>query len=160
MASRAAVEVSDLIAAVGIVEGTLYSLKTSNDLLPAPRVPVSEIAIQGDQDSLFCGAPGKSSQDDVFSYWAGATADNCRAFDTTLGFCTESSLVHEKLAPNCAAGTEVKTYILVGGFHTWYTVPTNDPARTPYNSSLTPGTGITTNDILWNFFSSHPKHRW
>jgi len=52
----------------------------------------------------------------------------------------------------------VTHYELVGGDHEWYTTPLNNPAALPYNSSFgIPQPGITLDDVLWNFFASHPK---
>jgi len=33
----------------------------------------------------------------------------------------------------------------------------NDPKQVPYNPALDSTVGVTTNDLIWNFFASHPK---
>lgn len=84
--------------------------------------------------------------------WIGTSADNCRTADPMLSFCSGPSLVSEKIAGDCLANTEVKIYELIGGVHTWYTGPMNNPAGVPYNAAFNATTGVTTDDILWNFF--------
>jgi poly(3-hydroxybutyrate) depolymerase len=63
----------------------------------------------------------------------------------------------EKNATNCSAMTEVKLYKLIGGTHTWYTSPMNVAGQVPLNPDFNSTTGITTTEILWNFFAAHPK---
>jgi hypothetical protein len=48
-------------------------------------------------------------------------------------------------------------YKLVGGDHNWYANPMNTPGQLPFNPQLTGGTGVTTNDIIWNFFKAHSR---
>ena len=65
--------------------------------------------------------------------------------------------VSGKRATNCLANTEVRIYKLIGGVHTWSTQPMNDPKQVPYNPALGSTVGVTTNDLIWNFFAAHPK---
>jgi hypothetical protein len=33
----------------------------------------------------------------------------------------------------------------------------NDPAQIPYNPAFDSTVGVTTDDLIWNFFAAHPK---
>jgi polyhydroxybutyrate depolymerase len=161
MAHRAAIDLSDLIAAIGVVEGTVVSPGAISDI-PNPAHPVSIIILHGDQDPTVpcCSSPPVASQEETFNYWSGPRANSCATFDTTQPICDaqlHQTALSEKNATGCLGNTEVKFYRLQGGAHLWYTAPMNVPGQTPYNPTLSASTGITTNDILWNFFASHPK---
>ena len=54
----------------------------------------------------------------------------------------------------------VEQYELIGGIHKWYEVNMKVPpgiSTQPYNPKFTTSTGLTTNDIIWDFFVAHPK---
>jgi hypothetical protein len=53
--------------------------------------------------------------------------------------------------------TAVQLYRLSGGQDLWSLNPMNVPGNVPFNPDLNAHTGVTTNDILWKFFSEHPK---
>jgi hypothetical protein len=53
----------------------------------------------------------------------------------------------------------VKVYRLIGGGDACNLNPLNVPGQVPFNPDLNRHTGVTTNDILWKFFSEHPKAR-
>jgi polyhydroxybutyrate depolymerase len=159
MAHRVAIQESDLVAAAAVVEGTVVSPGHIADV-PAPLGPVSILIFHGDQDPtvLYCGQPVVASQEETFNYWSSANA--CTALDTTAALCDAQrniTAVFEKDATACAAGTEVKFYKLEGGVHQWYTVPMNVPSQVPFNPDFNSTTGVTTDDIMWNFFATHPK---
>ena len=160
MAHRVAVQLSDLVAAVGVVEGTVISPGSVADV-PAPLAPISVLILHGDQDPVVpcCSAPPVASQEETFNYWTGASADACTTVDTPQPICDSqgSPVAIEKDATSCRDNTEVKYYRLEGGVHLWYTVPMNIAGQSPYNPDFNATTGVTTDDILWNFFASHPK---
>ena len=161
MSHRLGVELSDLVAAIGVVEGALF-LKGNPPAVPPAAGPVSVLILHGDQDQtvLYCGTPVEASQEQSFNYWSGTSADRCSSFDTQAPLCDSQgniSAVFEKDATNCSGNTEVKFYKLIGGAHTWYTVPMDVSGQVPFNPDFNSNTGITTRDILWNFFSAHPK---
>ena len=161
MSHRLGVQLSDLVAAIGVVEGTLF-LKGNPPHVPSAVGPVSVLILHGDQDTtiLYCGTPVDASQEQSFSYWSGNLADSCSKFDTPAALCDGQgniTAVVEKDATNCSGSTEVKFYKLIGGIHTWYTVPMNVSGQLPFNPDFNSNTGITTRDILWSFFSTHPK---
>jgi polyhydroxybutyrate depolymerase len=167
MAHRAGAELSDLVAAVGVVEGTLYAIaSTDSRSVPAAVAPVSVLILHGDQDSAipYCGSytpsVNESSEEQTFNYWTSSIADNCSTFDTVGPLCDSQgkiTAVTEKDATNCRSNTEVKFYKLVGAVHTWYNTPMNTPGQVPYNPKFTNSTGVSTDDILWNFFVAHSK---
>jgi polyhydroxybutyrate depolymerase len=161
MSHRLAVELSDLIAAIGSVEGAISS---NGDPLSVPSAagPVSILILHGDQDQnvSYCGNRTDASQEQSFNYWAEASGDSCSAVDTPLPLCDAQgniTPVVEKDASGCKGNTEVKIYKLIGGDHAWNTGPMNDLSQVPFNPAFDSTTGITTRDILWNFFASHPK---
>jgi polyhydroxybutyrate depolymerase len=159
MADRVGIQVSDLVAAIAVVEGTVVSPGHIADV-PAPLGPVSVLMFHGDQDPtvLYCGQPVVASQEESFNYWSSANA--CTTFDTTAPLCDAQrniTAVSEKDASVCANNTEVKFYKLIGGVHEWYNVPMNVPGQVPFNPAFNSTIGVTTDDIMWNFFLAHPK---
>ena len=158
MAHRAGIELSDLVAAIAVVEGTVVSPGSILNV-PAPLGPVSVLMLHGDQDPtvLYCGGQAYSSQEQSFNYWS--AANHCSTTDTAAPLCDAQGItsVAEKDASACAAGTEVKFYKLLGGVHDWYTVPMNTPGSVPFNPNFDARSGVTTDDVVWNFFAAHPK---
>ena len=161
MSHRLGVQLSDLVAGIGVVEGALFS-NGNPPTVPPAVAPVSVLILHGDQDTTipYCGTPTEASQEQSFNYWTGTSADSCSSFDTPVALCDGQgniSAVVEKDATNCSGNTEVKSYKLIGGVHTWYIVPMNVSGNLPFNPDFNSNTGITTRDILWNFFATHPK---
>lgn len=161
MAHRMGVQASDLVAAIGPVEGTLYS-SSAPQTVPAAVAPVSVIELHGDQDTVihYCGDSSDVSVEESFNYWAGSSANSCSSFDTTSALCDAQGNITaavEKDATSCKGNAEVKFYKLIGGVHEWYSVPMNVSGDVPYNPDFDSSTGIVTTNIIWNFFASHPK---
>ena len=161
MTHRVGIQVSDLVAAIGVVEGTVVSPGLIQNV-PSPIGPVSVLILHGDMDQtvLYCGQPNVASQEQTFDYWTGPSANRCSTFDTTAVLCDAQgniTAVFEKDATGCSGNTEVKFYKLIGGTHMWYTTTMNVSGQTPFNPDFNSTTGITTDDILWNFFAAHPK---
>jgi polyhydroxybutyrate depolymerase len=180
MAQRVGVELSDRVAAIGVVEGELYLLSPNfPPSIPNPAAPISVLFLKGDQDpnNQYCGAVfpffsvTEASSDQDFDYWAGPSANRCEHVSSDEPLCesvgvgdvqghvtpgTPSSLT-TKFANGCRKGTEVELYRLLGGGDDWNQNPMNMPGDTPFNPDLNRETGTTTNDILWKFFREHPK---
>jgi poly(3-hydroxybutyrate) depolymerase len=180
MAQRAGVELSDRVAAIGVVQGGLFTFTPSNpQSVPPAAAPISVLLLKGDQDpnNQYCGAVfptfgiTEATTDQDFEYWTGPSANHCSRVDVHAPFCesvgvgdananvtpgTPSNVV-EKQATDCKGDTEVKVYRLLGGLDQWNQQPMNIPGQTPFNPDLDSRTGVTTNDILWKFFESHPK---
>jgi len=168
MAYRAAVELSDLVAAVGVVGGRLFREEGGAAAnVPPARGPVSILMLHGELDTPYCGGFETSplgraynaSQDETFDYWTGLSANSCSTFDTVEPLCRDGrqTAVASKFATNCRGNAEVAFYKLIGGDHFWYANPMNVPGQVPFNPQLTGATGLTTNDILWRFFVAHSR---
>ncbi|MBI1889806.1 MAG: hypothetical protein HYS18_04100 [Burkholderiales bacterium] len=172
MAHRVGVELSDLVAAIGVVGGSLYQ----NDqpagwpTMPSTIAPVSVMILHGDldldQNAGYCGKRNVlPTQDVVFDYWVGSSANDCASVDTAAPLCvgTVPSAVNSKKGTSCKGGTEVQFHKMIGATHNWHavtgnwSVPMNNPSAPPYNPNFNASTGISTNDLLWNFFAAHPK---
>jgi polyhydroxybutyrate depolymerase len=157
MTHRAAIQLSGFVAAIAVAEGSVASSGSIQNV-PVPLEPVSVLMVHGDGDTTvpYCGQP-YVSQEQSFNYWS--TANRCSRTDTTAPLCDAQGItaVAEKDATECARGTEVRFYKLLGGQHDWYTIPMNAPGSSPFNPSFDASSGVTTVDIVWNFFAAHPK---
>ena len=161
MAHRVGIQVSDLVAAIAVVEGTAVSPGQIQNA-PVPLAPVSVLIFHGDQDPtvLYCGAANVASQEETFNYWIAAAADNCSTVDNAAPLCDAQrniTAVSEKHASGCSGNTEVQFYKLEGGVHQWYNVPMNVSGQVPFNPAFNSSTGLATDEIIWNFFAAHPK---
>jgi polyhydroxybutyrate depolymerase len=157
LAHRAGVELSDLIAAIGDVGGSLFQ-GSGQVPVPSARAPVSVVILHGDED-LYCGAPSDASQDQAFNYWSGL-ADNCASVNPAGPLCDGQGNITalvDKTADLCRGGSAVRLYRMIGGRHAWYGGLLNVPGQSPFNPDLDAVTGVTVNQILWNFFTAHPK---
>ena len=158
MAHRAGIELSDAVAAIAAVEGSVASAESIQNV-PAPLRPVSVLMLHGDRDPAvaYCDGQTYASQEQSFNYWS--AANRCSTTDRAASLCNAQGItsVAEKDASGCARGTEVKFYKLLGGQHDWYTIPMNAPASLPFNPNFDARSGVTTNDIVWNFLAAHPK---
>src|SRR5258707_6876130 len=86
MAQRAGVELSDRVAAIGVVEGGIFVFAPSSpQTVPSAAAPISVLLLKGDQDvanqylgavfPTFGGTEARADQD--FDYWTGAAANQC-----------------------------------------------------------------------------------
>jgi polyhydroxybutyrate depolymerase len=162
MAHRVAAELADLVAAVGVVAGTLGAITGTASQVPDALQPVSLILLHGDRDERVPCCPFKRgiTLDAAFDYWISPRANDCQTVDAQEPICEAPetpSTLPRKRGTQCSGGVEVAFYHLLGGMHRWYTVPMNVANAEPYNPLLDSTTGVTTNDILWNFFAAHPK---
>jgi len=143
------------------VEGSISS-NGDPSTVPSALGPVSVLILHGDEDHtvLYCGGTVDATQEDSFNYWSGASGDRCSSLDTPSPLCDAHgniTAVVEKDATNCSGNTEVKFYKLLGGQHDWYTIPMNAPGSSPFNPNFDAMSGVTTDDVVWNFFAAHPK---
>jgi polyhydroxybutyrate depolymerase len=162
MTHRVGIQLSNLVAAIGVVEGTLYGFNGNVQGIPPAVAPVSVLILHGDKDTIIpcCVTTGMASQEQTFDYWTGPSANTCAVFDTTAPLCDAQgniTSVSEKDATGCLGNAEVKYYRLEGGIHTWYMQSMNILGQAPYNPAFNTTTGVTTDDILWNFFAAHSK---
>lgn len=154
MCYRLAAELSDRIAAIAPVSGTL----TIDN--PTPSRPVSVIHFHGTADKLvpFDGPKNKSqnfanfkSVDETIKTWI--KLDGCpdkpvttKLPDTAHDGTTATRNVY---GPG-KDGAEVVLYVIEGGGHTW-------PGRNPILKFLGNYTrNISANDLIWEFFEKHP----
>jgi polyhydroxybutyrate depolymerase len=156
MAIRVGVELSDLVAAIAPLSGSLRQ-GGIGVAVPAARGPVSVIMLHADRDQIlpYCGGYGADSQDTTFNYWV--AADTASTLDTTTALCDGNgnpTSVNEKDATGGASNTEVKFYRLIGADH--FAVY-NNADLSLFNPNFNATTGTLANDIVWNFFAAHPK---
>jgi poly(3-hydroxybutyrate) depolymerase len=156
MSVRVGVEISNLVAAIGVLSG---SLRDGGNGVPVPAAggPVSAIMLHADQDQtlLYCGGFGADSQDTTFNYWV--AADEAFNLDTTAPLCDANgnpTSVNEKDATGGLMNTEVKFYRLIGAGH--FAVY-NNADLSAYNPNFNATTGTLSNDIVWKFLAAHPK---
>ncbi len=161
MANRIGVEASDLVAAIAPVAGELW--QSASGPIPNPLAPVSVLMMNGSADTSvpYCGMTTpyiEATEDQTFNYWQ--THNVCKQNTAPLCSGGKPSATISKTATGCSSSAVVQQYQLVGGIHKWYTVNMNVPtgnSTQPYNSKLTTSTGLTTDDIIWDFFVAHPK---
>jgi polyhydroxybutyrate depolymerase len=167
MTHRAGIDISDLVAAIGLVEGTLDVQQVGGTQVPPPaQGPVSVIILHGDADSVipYCGLTNTNvtltSEDQSFDYWWQTPAMSCSTPNPSGPLCTgfqgSPTSLFFKDAAGCHGGAEVRLYRLFNGTHTWYSSQLT-PGNAVYNPDFNSTTGTTTDDILWNFFASHAK---
>lgn len=147
MAYRTGVELSDLVAAVGIVNGSLgiKSLdgKPCGATIPAPVAPVSVIHIAGLKDGVvkFAGAQTPKnlfkSAPDCIGFFVEANQCNATGKETV----DDATGVTRTLYSGGKAGTEVELVTVANCDHSWPTV----------------AQGLSASQELWSFFSTHPK---
>ena len=129
MTHRAGIQLSDLVAAIAVVEGVVSPGSIQN--VPAPLGPVSVLILHGDQDStvLYCGGrrPRRSNRSTT------ERREPVLTTDTTAPLrCARHHLCGGKECFRVCPGTEVKFYKLVGGEHDWH-IPMNAPGNSPFN---------------------------
>jgi polyhydroxybutyrate depolymerase len=162
MTHRVAVELSDLVAAVADVAGTLASSSQSISLVPTPAHGVSVLMLHGDSDFTVpcCTFKSATSLEETFDYWAGAQGDGCASVSTTESLCKDSetpNALPSKRATGCRDGSEVQFYMLFGGRHGWYQGALTDPGGEAYNPLFADSIGTTMNDVIWHWLETHPK---
>jgi len=147
---RLACDASDLIAAIGPVSGTQNYLRCN------PKEPVSVIHFHGtdDQhlpydggvgDKSLAGVPFVSVKDSI-DFWL--KFDQCTLTPKTESF---ADVQHDAYS-NCANGTAVELYTIIGGGHAW--PGGNGPA---WPGGDQPTQTISATKIMWDFFAAHPK---
>jgi polyhydroxybutyrate depolymerase len=154
MCYRLAAELSDRIAAIAAVAGTM-AIEDCR-----PRRPVPVLHFHGTKDGLVLfGGPDERTPKNIKFL---AVEDSIRAWVRING-CPETPLVTElpDLVPEGTSvrrkaygpgkgDSEVVLYVIEGGGHTW-------PGRDPRSFILGKSTrDISANDLIWEFFQKHP----
>jgi polyhydroxybutyrate depolymerase len=153
MCYRLAAELSDRIAAVAPVAGTM-GIKE-----PKPARPVPLVHFHGTEDRLvpYDGPRGNS---EVVTFGA---VEKSVATWAKLNGCAEqpeitelpdraddgTTVVRKTYAKGCG-GAEVVLYVIEGGGHNW----PGQPARLGFLGRATED--ISANDLIWEFFEQHP----
>ena len=160
MAYASACALSDKIAAIASVAGTMYDnlMSTCN---PSRIIPVLEIHGTADQicdyDGYNAGCEGHAaSVDDLIAYWQ--SKNGCSTsydeisyddLDTSDG-CTARMLTYQ------GCNNTVKLVIIDGGGHFWPGSEAFADYYTDYYSVLGPWNfDIEANQIIWDFFKEH-----
>ena len=155
MCYRLAAELSDRIAAIAPVAGTM----AIDD--PEPKRPVPVIHFHGTDDKLvpFGGLDEKGkrivalkSVDETMRIWA--KIDECPdepAVADLPDAADDGTKVTRKIWGPGKDGAEVVLYTITGGGHTW-------PGKPRVVRFLGKSTkNISANDLMWEFFQKHPR---
>ena len=158
MAYRLAAELSDKIAAIAAVEGAIGGRENQSaplNTIAEPSQPVSVIIFHGTGDTVVPYEGGLSTNQqsygmvflsvaDAVAFWG--KADGCSK-DPKIEKSANGNVVKDAYTGG-AKNTEVVLYTLVGWTHGW----PKQPLTNVFNLG-----GINATDIIWDFFSSHPK---
>lgn len=155
MCYRIASELSDRIAAIAPVAGTIGS----EDCRPARPVPVMHFHGTRDEYIPLAGGKGRRSLSrvDFFSVqhaidcWIRANGCPAEPAVRELPDVQEEAMpVTQSVWGPGRDGAEVVLYVIEGGGHTW-------PGRAPTLPMLGRSTlNISANDLMWDFFQRHP----
>jgi polyhydroxybutyrate depolymerase len=154
MCYRLAAELSDRIAAIAAVAGTMAIEECR------PRRPVPVIHFHGTRDGLVLyGGPDERtppnikflSVDDTIRAWVRLNGcPDVPIAETLPDHASEGTTVRRKSYGPGKDGAEVVLYVIEGGGHTW-------PGREPRVRLLGKSTrDISANDLMWEFFQKHP----
>ncbi|MBE1491899.1 alpha/beta hydrolase family esterase [Plantactinospora soyae] len=139
MSFRAAVEASEVFAAIGAVSGGFGGqLAAKPDY--APKSPVSVITFIGDQDQY------------AETFRTGIQTWQQRLRCTPVTPAPKSPAKTIVLTrTRCADGSEVEVYVIEGMGHSWPGAKTGGLAA--------PDAGVVATELLWKFFAAHPRKR-
>jgi polyhydroxybutyrate depolymerase len=150
MAYRLASELSDRIAAIASVAGTMVCEECR------PKRPVPVLHFHGTKDTLvpFGGSEKKlvklRSVDETIKAWIKVNDCKDEAEVAELPTTKDQLKVTRKTYNSGVSGAEVILYVVEGGGHVWpgrYS-PGGFLGATTYN--------IIANDLIWEFFQKHP----
>ena len=154
MCYRLAAELSDRIAAIAPVSGTLAIEKCE------PKRPVPVMHFHGTDDPLV-HFHGPDNQSRTF-IWYKSVEDTIQIW-TKINGCPDTAVITQE--PDTATdgtrvtrrtygpgkdGAEVILFVIEGGGHTW---PGRDPTRRFLGAATK---HISANDLIWEFFERHP----
>lgn len=148
MAYRAASELSDLVAGIASVSGSIGPAKPGLNVIKKPRFPVSVIEFHGKKDKVlpYEGGTSLGARASV-GFWI--KEDACTG-EAGLEKPMDDELVIETYR-NGKGGAEVVLVTVVNGGHEWptWTVRRWEPTA--------PEEKLTATDLIWQFFKDHPK---
>jgi polyhydroxybutyrate depolymerase len=150
MTYRLGAELSDIVAAIAPVAGTIGGIWTGHPLyiIPEPEHPLPVIVFHGMNDSAvpYNGGGWHSciSVNDSVSFWV----ENNQCDPNPQINISESGNIIKRTYAKGSLGTEVILYTVVDGVHGWFGAP-DWPYEYPCEISCT--------DLIWEFFEAHPK---
>ncbi len=158
---RLACELSDQLAAIGPVDGTLPDLIAQSC---APSQPVSVIEFHGTRDAYVHWEGGAVralggrtlSVPDTIAHWQRVAA--CSHDSTIVSHlphrdADDPTQVWQASTSDCQAGRAVVLYAVEGGGHTWPGGP--DDHSLPFLGRVT--SDVSATEAIWAFFAQHPK---
>ncbi|MFM1767704.1 MAG: hypothetical protein RJA22_233 [Verrucomicrobiota bacterium] len=156
MSYRLAAELSDRIAAIAPVAGTIA--RRAGDGPPQPTRPVPVLHIHGTADRFVpyeargwaAGLRLQGVEDSVRT-WVQVNGCRPQAVSETLTQPDDPMPVTRRTHGHGRYGAEVVLVTIQGGGHTW-------PGVTPMVEFIGPSTtNIAANDLIWDFFRRHPR---
>lgn len=156
LAYRVAAELSDIVAAVGPVAGSIGGTASEDSplwVIPEPEHPVSIIHFHGllDENVPYDGGHGNNTWgtgtdlpvNTSIAFWV--RHDNCSRQPET--WTSQSGNVTRDTYHGGDSGTEVTLYTIRNGGHGWPGSSMGDR----------PSQEISATDLMWTFFQAHPK---
>lgn len=146
MTYRLACELSQQLAAIAPVSGTML---TTQPCRPVRPVPVLHIHSALDTKIPYDGGYGLANYyfppvDSVLQVWAGI--DGCNPVSQVV---TNASLYIQTQYINCSGGSTIQRYLTKDGGHSW---PGGLPARP---SADAPSAAFDATDLIWDFFQRY-----
>jgi polyhydroxybutyrate depolymerase len=148
LTQRLACEATDVFAAVAPVAGTLNFPQCN----PSQPISVIEFHGTGDQHIPYDGGTGPESLVNVDF----ASVQGSVGFWTSFNGCASQSQtnsfddIQHEVWTGCRASTSVELYTVINGGHTW-------PGSAGRPDADQPTQTISASQLIWEFFSSHPK---
>jgi polyhydroxybutyrate depolymerase len=149
MSYRLGTELSDIVAAIAPIAGTIGGIWTGHPLyiIPEPEHPLPVIVFHGMNDSAipYDGDPNWTiSVNDSVTFWV----EHNQCDPNPQINISESGNIIKRTYANGSLGTEVILYTVVDGVHGWFGAP-DWPYEYPCEISAT--------ELIWDFFAAHPK---
>jgi polyhydroxybutyrate depolymerase len=147
MTYRLGAELSDRLAAIAVVEGTIGTQQPDGSWLtiPNPAHPISVIVFHGEKDTNIPYNGGEGIRmfvrpvTDAVSFWI--KSDGC-ALTPQTQTSPEGNIIHD-IYSGCQNDTGVVLFTLVNGTHEW--------------PKLQSPAAIAATDVILTFFARHPK---
>lgn len=148
MSQTLACELSNRIAAIASVTGSIFTTQYGSNCHPTRPVPMMQISGTADGTVPYAGTSSSMPIDSVVKYWvrynqcnATPNFSNVPNTNTTDG-CTAEHYIY----PNGLSNSSVELYKIIGGGHTWPGAPVN--------------IGVTNQDFsaskeIWRFFRKY-----
>jgi polyhydroxybutyrate depolymerase len=150
MTYRLGAELSDTLAAIGVVAGSIGGLFYDDlpfYIIPTPEHPLPLIVFHGMNDSLvpYDGDYDVVSVNESVSFWV--EHNQCDPIPQIE--VSDSGNIIKKTYANGNQGSEVILYTVVNGVHGWFGAPPGGVYEYPCEISATA--------LIWEFFEAHPK---